>query len=152
MIKGLKAFLRSGAPAESGQKHSHDELHVAAAALMIEAATMDDQFDGAERQKISDLVRNRFELSGEEAAEILALAEAKVEDSVQVYGFTRVLKDAFEHEERVEMMEMLWQVVYADGELHDMEASLMRRVAGLLFVSDRESGDARKRALRRLQS
>ena len=112
---------------------------------------MDDDFGPEEREKIASLVRSRFELSAEEASEILDLAEAKVEDSVQVFGFTRVLKDAFDHEERVEMMEMLWQVVYADGELHDMEASLMRRVSGLLFVSDRESGDARKRALRRLQ-
>ena len=152
MIKGLKAFLRSGTPAESGAGHSADELQVAAAALMVEAATMDDDFGPEERAKIASLVRGRFGLTAEETAEILELAEAKVEDSVQVFGFTRVLKDAFDHEERVEMMEMLWQVVYADGELHDMEASLMRRVAGLLFVSDRESGDARKRALRRLQA
>jgi uncharacterized tellurite resistance protein B-like protein len=61
-----------------------------------------------------------------------------------------VIKDSFDQEERVELMEMLWEVVYADGALHHLEANLMRRIAGLIFVPDRESGEARKRALSKL--
>ena len=53
-------------------------------------------------------------------------------------------------EERVGILELLWEVVYADGTLHDYEASLLRRVAGLLYVSDRESGEARLRVMGRL--
>ena len=53
-------------------------------------------------------------------------------------------------EERVGILELLWEVVYADGQLHDYEASLLRRVAGLLYVSDRESGEARLRVMGRL--
>jgi uncharacterized tellurite resistance protein B-like protein len=69
---------------------------------------------------------------------------------VEFYTFTRTVKDAFEHEDRVEFMQMLWEVAYADGVLHDHEANLMRRVTGLMHVTDRESGEARKRALRQL--
>ena len=54
-------------------------------------------------------------------------------------------------EERIELIEMIWEVVYADGELHDYEANLLRRLGGLLYVSDRERGDARKRVLARLR-
>ena len=79
----------------------------------------------------------------------MAAADAATEDMVEVYGFARRVKDAFEHDERVQMIEMLWEVVYADGEIHDHEANLLRRVAGLIYVSDRESGDARKRVLDR---
>ena len=61
-----------------------------------------------------------------------------------------MIKDRFPHEERLELMEMLWEVAYADGVLHDFEASLMRRISGLIYVSDRDSGAARKRALARL--
>ena len=59
------------------------------------------------------------------------------------------MKDGFSHDERVRMIEMLWEVVLADDEIHDHEANLLRRVAGLIYVSDRESGDARKRVLDR---
>ena len=61
-----------------------------------------------------------------------------------------MVKAAFSQEERIELMEMLWEVVYADGELHHYEANLMRRLAGLLQVSDRDAGSARKRARKRL--
>ena len=95
-------------------------------------------------------LRTRFELSETEAESLVELARQEAADSSQLYGFTRVVKDHFSHEERVELVEMLWQVVYADGQKHDHEASLMRRVAGLIFVSDRECGSARKRALIKL--
>jgi uncharacterized tellurite resistance protein B-like protein len=71
-------------------------------------------------------------------------------ESVQWNGFTSAIKDGLDHAERVQLIEMLWEVVYADGQLHDYEASLLRRVSGLLYVSDRESGEARKRVLARL--
>ena len=90
-------------------------------------------------------------LSGEEGETLLQIAESRVEDSVQTFGFTRVVKESFSHEERIDLMEMLWQVVYVDGKLHDHEASRMRRIAELIFVSDRESAAARKRALKRLE-
>ena len=111
---------------------------------------MDADFDQAERAKILDLVRTRFDLSEDEAQSLLELAGDQVASTSQLYGFTRVVKDNFDHAERVELLEMLWEVVYADGTLHDHEASLLRRTAGLLFVSDRESGAARKRAMRKL--
>ena len=92
----------------------------------------------------------RFELTEAEARSLLELAGDEVANASQLYGFTRVVKDNFDHDERVELMEMLWEVVYADGALHDLEASLMRRIAGLIYVPDRESGAARKRAMSRL--
>ena len=64
--------------------------------------------------------------------------------------FTRVIKDVYPLEERTQVIEMLWEVVYADGVLHDYEANLMRRVGGLLYVSDRDQGAARKRVLDRI--
>ena len=111
---------------------------------------MDDEFDTRERAKIRELVAERFELTAEEGDNLIEAAEARVAESTQLHGFTRVVKSAFTPEERVELMEMLWEVVYADGELHHYEANLMRRLAGLLQVSDREAGAARKRARERL--
>ena len=95
-------------------------------------------------------MRARFELTEAEAESLLEIAGDKVANASQLYSFTRVVKDNFDHAERVELMEMLWEVAYADGTLHDLEASLMRRIAGLIYVPDRESGEARKRALSKL--
>ena len=134
---------------EPGQR-SFDSLQLAAAALMVEAATMDANFDAHERRRIGQLVENRFGLTAAEAAELIAEAEKESADSVAFQGFTHEIKNGFDHAQRVQLIEMLWEVVYADGELHDYEASLLRRVTGLLYVGDRESGEARKRVLDRL--
>lgn len=141
---------RGGAPETRAEGHSHEELQIAAAALMVEAAQLDDSFDADERAKIHELIAKRFELTSEESDNLIEVAEARVADSVQIHGFIRVVKNAFAPEERVELMEMLWEVVYADGELHDYEANMMRRLAGLLQVPDRDAGAARKRARERL--
>ena len=133
-------------PSEPGQ-HTVDELHLAAAVLLIETARMDDTIGDEERGVIVDLVRARFELSTEEVSSVIELADEVAHNAVELSRFTRRIRDDFDHEERIEMVEMLWRVVYADGIVHDHESNLLRRVAGLLYVSDRESGEARKRAI-----
>jgi len=145
MINRLKALLTEQ-PRSDGAAHTADELHLAAAALLVEAARMDDTVDADELARISELVRWRFGLNDEEAAELVADAERATADAVELYRFTRVVRDAFGHDERVQLVEMLWDVACADGEVHELEASLLRRICGLLNVSDRESGAARKRA------
>lgn len=121
-------------------------LKLAAAALMVRAASLDGEFGDAERDTIRRLLRERFTLSVDDTAALIAEADAMQEDSTQILPFTRALKDALDEAERVRIVEMLWDVVLADGVLHDYEANLMRRIAGLLYVSDQESGAARQRA------
>ena len=152
MLSRIKSLFQDDGddPGESGRPHSRDELHLAAAALLVEAASMDSDFDEAERSRVRGLLRSRFALSEEEADELIREAERRVEKSTQYHSFTLTIKERFSHEERIELVEMLWEVVYADGELHDHEASLLRRIAGLIYVTDRERGEARKRALARL--
>jgi len=151
MIKRLKALFSEAPGGDSKvRQHGADELQLAAAALLVEAARMDQSFDGAERQTIAALLRERFSLGEDEVEALIDTADVEVENAVELYSTARLVKDRFSHEERIGLMEMLWEVVYADGRLHDYEASLLRRIAGLVYVSDRESGSARKRALERL--
>jgi uncharacterized tellurite resistance protein B-like protein len=123
----------------------------AAAALLVDAASIDGDFDSAERQTIAALLAKKFDLNVEEVGALINEAAALVDKSVDHYGFARKVKEAYDHDARVGLMEMLWQVAYADGVV-DFEANLMRRLAGLLHVSDRESGDARKRVIERLDN
>lgn len=149
MIDRIKNLFAKPGDAEDGA-HTVDELHLAAAALLVEAAAIDGDFDADERARTEALLRDRFDLDRDEVAALVEMAAAEVAEANELYAFTRAVKDRFSHEERVEMMEMLWVVAYADGELHDHEAHLMRRLGGLLYVSDRERGEARRRALARL--
>jgi uncharacterized tellurite resistance protein B-like protein len=149
MLDRLKQLFQPEAVRPSGPRR-FDQLQLAAAALMVEAATMDSAFDAAERARIGQLVQDCFGLSTEEASELVGEAERMAAASVEWHGFTRAIKDGCDQAERVQLIEMLWEVAYADGTLHDYEASLLRRITGLLYVSDRESGEARKRVLARL--
>ena len=128
----------------------YSDAQVAAAALMVEAARLDGSFTDVERDRIQKLLVERFQLTPWLAGELLARAERTATESVAWQGFTRAIKDGLAPDERVGVIEMLWEVAYADGALHDYEASLLRRVAGLLYVSDRASGEARLRVMKRL--
>jgi uncharacterized tellurite resistance protein B-like protein len=129
---------------------SEDRLPLAAAVLLVEAARMDGHFDDDERQTIHALLRWRFEMPDDDVRALIAAADAEADHLVELSTYARTIKDRLPHDERVELIEMMWTVVYADGRLDDYEANLMRRVAGLLYVSDMESGAARKRVLERL--
>tara|TARA_A100001037_G_scaffold277416_1_gene277457 strand:+ start:4759 stop:5223 length:465 start_codon:yes stop_codon:yes gene_type:complete len=149
MLDRLKSLFAPDAGGDGTCAHAFDELQLAAAALLVEAARMDDDYDANERALIAGFLRERFSLDAADTEALVAAADEATEDLVEVYGFARKVKDAFDHDERVQMIEMLWEVVYADGEIHDHEANLLRRVSGLIYVSDKESGDARKRVLDR---
>lgn len=149
----MTSFLRTllGLSDEAPEPQNLDPKLVAAAGLLIEAARLDGRVDEVERQRIADLVRTRFQLGSATVEQLLEAAERRAESSTDLHGFTSVIKNGFDHDERVALMEMLWQVILADGRVHDYEASLMRRVAGLLYVQDGDSADARQRALLSLQ-
>ena len=142
-----KIFEVGGHSTEQTSQQNVDDLHLAAAVLLIEAARMDDTFDSEERIIIANLVRSKFALSEDEASSLINLANQVAKDSIELSRFTKQIRDSFGHDDRIEMLEMLWRVVLADGKLHDHEASLLRRAAGLLYVTDKENGEAKKRAI-----
>jgi len=151
MFARLKRLIGdAAAPADGKTSHSFEEKQLAAAALMVEAARLDSSFDEVERERIESLLQNHFALASEEAQALLAAGQEASDNSVEWQGFTRSIKNGFDQDERIAIIEMLWEVAYADGELHDYEASLIRRITGLLYVPDRESGEARKRVRVRL--
>jgi uncharacterized tellurite resistance protein B-like protein len=149
MLDEIIAWLEGGekAPPRGGT----DEVQLAAAALLIEAAHIDDHNDARERAVIDGILERRFKLSPAAARELFAAADTVSERSTQLFRFTHVINDRFSLEQRIELMEMLWEVVYADGTVDALEDTLLRRVGGLLYIPDRERGAARQRVLQRLE-
>jgi uncharacterized tellurite resistance protein B-like protein len=151
MLDRLKAFFeKSGNAAPETEKPSFSEKQVAAAALLIEAAVLDGDFDNDERQAIHAIAVRNFALSEEEADQLIKVAQDQQQGSTHLLRFTRIIKDNFSENERIELIEMLWEVAYADGVLHDYESNLLRRIGGLIYVSDRARGEARLRVVERL--
>lgn len=151
MVDFLRDFLfRRKGKAPAGEPHDEAELRLAAAALLVEAAKLDGEFEAVERARIAALLQDRFGMAEADVAELIEAADEETELAGGLYGFTKEVRLNFDHGERISMIEMLWEVAYADGSLHDFESNMLRRVAGLLYVTDRESGAARKRVLGRL--
>jgi uncharacterized tellurite resistance protein B-like protein len=148
MIAKLKKLLASRK--DTDITADDEALKLASAALLMEAACMDGHADASEIATVTALLGDHFDLSADEASELVDNGREVLTNSVELYGFTRTIKNSFNHEDRVRMIEMLWKVAYADGILHDFEANLVRRICGLIYVPDRASGDARKRVLERL--
>jgi len=150
MFDRLKRFLEGLDGGDRPSERPGDELATAVAVLLSRAAALDGGVDDREREIVAGRLAERYGVSKADLDQVMAEAAQTADEMVDLYGFTRTIKDRLEHDGRVELMEALWEVVYADGALHEYEAQLMRRLAGLLFVEDRESGEARKRALARL--
>ena len=141
-----KFFFEDQCKAADDAKHTGDELEIAAAGLLVEAAMMDGSFDTAERTRIRSLCVERLGVATDAVDALIDEAERQARDSVDIYGFMRVVMKNFEHDEQVMLVELLWAVAYADGAVDEHEAALIRKIVGMTGVTDRESGEARKRA------
>lgn len=147
MIDSIIGWLRD-ASGTAGPRP--DELELALAALLVEAAHSHDHFDERERAVVAGLLERRFDLSVADARALLAAGEREADRSAELFHLTRTVNERLSFEERIELIEMLWEVAYADGVLDPYEDSLLRRVGGLIHVPDRERGMARRRVLGRL--
>ena len=116
------------------------------------AARMDDQFDAAERATIERLLTERFDLTPDALHALMDAAETAVRQSTQLFPFTRQIVQSISHEDRAHILEMMWEVAYADGVLDPHEDALLRRIAGLIHVPDQERGLARQRALEKAKN
>lgn len=126
---------------------SSEDLDLAVAALLVEAARMDDDFDADERRAIEHLLAEKFALAPDQARRLIDQAETAVREATHYYPFTRRICASLPSDERIRIVEMLWRVAYADGALDAHEDMLLRRVAGLIHVPDQDRASARQRAL-----
>ncbi len=135
---------------KSPEASRRSDLRLSVAVLLLEAARQDDQFDSAERAVIAQLLTRKFDLTPDECSVLLEAGEVRAAQMVQLHGHTSEVFEQMTSEERVGMVEMLWEVAYADGVLDPEEDLLIRRVAGLIHVTDRERVVARQQVLTRL--
>ncbi len=150
MINRIKALFSSSQDISNSaevRRHGTDELQLAAAALLVEAARLDDQYDDVERTAVLRVLQEQFDLSTEECETLIQQAEVAQHEATDLYRFVKQFSVNYGQEERLKLIEMLWYVVYSDGELHPYESNLIQRIAGMLHVTDKERAEAKQRVL-----
>ena len=145
MLKLLKNILNSQNSEEDNNNNNKDlEL---LCGLMIEAAYTDGKIDTSELNKIKLSLISIFSEDPKEVNLVLEKAEENKNNSKSLHHYTSFINKNFDDKKKILLIEVLWEIVLSDGEVHDFESNLIRRLAGLLYISDVDSGNAKKRAL-----
>ena len=142
-------FARFKSESDAGQPEE-DPLELAFAALLVEAARADETYDEREAIIIERSLKQRFSLTDAKAADLRHRAEAVQAEATDIHRFTKIAK-AMSRDEKIELLEELWEIVLSDGDRDPYEETLIRQICGLIYIDDQDSGAARKRAMARLQ-
>lgn len=138
MLDRLKSFF--GALTETPRKDvlGVDDPRVAAAALMVHIIEADGVRDEAERKRLRDLLADAYDLSGDTLDEVVSAGEKAEREAVDLFAFTSVLNRSLDETRKVDLIALLWEIVYADGEMHELEDNIVWRVSELIGVSPRD--------------
>ena len=148
MLKAIKTFFLQQIDAEVHRPETREHgLRLATAALLMEMSGADFTRRPEELALVEALVRREFDLGAGETRELAQLAEAEAREAVSLYQFTGLINTHFSPEEKLRVVEMLWQVAYADRRLDKHEEALVRKVAELLYVPHRDFIQAKHRVL-----
>ena len=150
MLRSLTDFIAAVTGGDGSKTFGADDYRLSAAALLVHAAAIDGHFDNDERRALKSILQTRYGLSDSEARQLLTDARAREQEAVDLYRFTSVLCRELDQDGRKRIVEMLWEVAYADGEVHEFESNLVWRAAELLGVSTRDRVELRKAVESRL--
>ncbi|WP_020177682.1 TerB family tellurite resistance protein [Methylopila sp. M107] len=145
MLETLRRFLTDLAGASQHDSFAVDDYRVAAAALLVNLIGVDGVVEESEKAALHDVLKAHFGLDEAETAGLIAAATAREADAVDLYAFTSVLKRSLDAAGRAEVVEMMWEIVFADGQAHEIEDNIVWRAADLLGVSDRERVELKRR-------
>jgi uncharacterized tellurite resistance protein B-like protein len=147
MITSLKAFIDRYFVEPSADPDPEHNLQIASAALMVEMMFADHACTPAEEQVLHELLAAHFELSTEETTGLLQLAHQEKHAATDYFQFTSLLNQHYSQQQKIELVEFLWEIAYADNELDKLEEHLIRRLADLLHVPHADFMQAKHRAM-----
>ena len=140
------SFLKSLLEPQAEPLHD-DDARLAMTALLVRLARADNEYAAAEMHRITQVIMARYELAEPEAIALRATAETLEQEAPDTVRFTRAIKDRVAYEDRIAVVEALWQVALADGNRDAEEDALLRLVVSLLGVTDVDSASARRRVM-----
>ena len=150
MFDRLQKFIQTMGGEEEQAQLSRNDPRVAAAALFYHVIDADGVAEPAEREKLRQLLEQEYALDAAELQKLMDAGKQAEDESVDFYSFTSVLKRSLDAEQRVNFIELMWEMVYADGVRNELEDNIVWRVAELLGVSDRDRVLMRQRVAERV--
>jgi uncharacterized tellurite resistance protein B-like protein len=150
------AFRKFLADCTAGDKHpsrfEDNDYRLAASALLVHAAAIDGEISPVGRDKLHAVIKRRFDLDEAATDELVIEATAAEQQSVDLYRFTSLINRALDEAGRRRVVEMMWEIVYADGRVSEFEDNLLWRAADLLGISSRERIELRQQVAARARS
>jgi uncharacterized tellurite resistance protein B-like protein len=146
MLNAIREFFDQHVAAGATGGEERHTIEVATAALLVETVRLDGEIDETERAAAHRAVRAKFGLGEAEAATLIRLAEEEARDATGYYQFTSLINKQFSAAQKERVIELMWQVAYADAELSAHEQHVVRKIADLLHVPHRAYIAAKLRA------
>jgi uncharacterized tellurite resistance protein B-like protein len=152
MLDKLRQFIAEVVSPMAGDNRTFDDTdyRLAATALLIHVISLDGEPSEAEKRKLHSLLESRFQLDPGTASQLIADATLVEGEAVDLYHFTSVIMRSVDEPGRVRIVEMMWEMVFADGRVSEFEDNVVWRAADLLGVSARDRIDLKHRAARSL--
>jgi uncharacterized tellurite resistance protein B-like protein len=149
MLDIVKSFFGKSATAGAGtaRPHTDHDVRVATCALFLEMGRIDEKFTPAELDAVIDILKREYGLSSEHAEALLAEADKNLKESIDYWHFTNLINENYSTPEKLEIIEMLWRIVFVDGRMDKYENYLMHKLAELLRLSHDQLIDAKLKAL-----
>ena len=146
----FKSFLNFFNESSSHKENNGNDDHlVVIGGLLVETASIDGKIDNSEIDKIKETLGNFFEVGEKKLSYIVDQSLEKADEPNSLHFFTSKINKEFEYKDKVKLIEILWEIILADGKIHDFESNLIRRLSGLLYVSDVDCGNAKKKSLKK---
>jgi len=146
ILKGFFSKSTEDSAMTTVQKTDHD-IRVATCALFVEIARIDEKFTQEEMETIISILKEKYNLSQEHADALIAEAEKELKESVDLWQFARLINENYSNEEKVKIIETLWQIVYVDGKMNRYEHYLMNKLKKLLRLSQDQLIDTKLKVL-----
>lgn len=151
MIERFKQYFEKYlSPPAGDEAVDQDRLHLAAAALLVEMSRADGEVHVDEELAVARALRKAFDIDEQKAAELIELAELEIADATCYHQFTSLINKNFSQQQKAQVVEMLWEVAYADAEMEKYEEHLLRRLSDLLYVPHAEFIKTKLRVKERL--
>lgn len=139
MLSAIKNFFEMNfAPAGGNEQAQQRQLQIATAALLIEMMMQDGQVHETEKRTVMAALKKRFNLTDGDTNQLFQLAERERRDATDYHEFTSLIANHFTQPQKIQIIDALWSVAYADGELNKFEEHMVRRIADLIHVSHRD--------------
>ncbi len=149
MLSSLKKIFAKSTTngSEKVQTRNEHNVRVATCALLVEIARIDETFTEQELELVLSILKDKYDLSAEHADALIVEAEAELKQSLDLWQFARLINDNYSNDEKIEVVETLWQIVYVDGKMDQYEHYLMNKLKNLLRLSHNQLIDAKLKVL-----